>query len=57
MDLTKLKEQDDRIMALFEDWPQSMRLRAYQFLYGRGIRIANIDHEILKAFRKEQENQ
>lgn len=57
VDLEKLKQQDDTVLAVLDSWPKSMKLRAYQFLYAEGIRINDIEHEILKSFRREEEKQ
>ena len=47
--------QQDAVASTLDGWPKSKRLEAYKYLYALGYRISDIDFEIRKAWKAEND--
>ena len=54
MDLARWKEEEDAALKTLETMSRLRKLIIYKQLYAEGIRIFNIDHDIVKTAREEE---
>lgn len=54
MNLERLKQEEDEVAKVIENWTRRKRLIAYKCLYAMDLRISNIDYEIIRSLREEE---
>ncbi len=55
VDLAKLKQAEDEILGILDQWPKWKQAIAYRYLYNLEIRISDADRIIQEGLGKERE--